>query len=151
MLGKLSRWLRILGHDVQYCKSASDENLIELAASRDRILLTRDHELVQKAKKYGVKVFFVEETELASMLISLVLHFNLNLEIDLSFSRCPKCNGLLTVVSKESIIENIPRLTSVHYNKFWMCKDCSQIYWLGSHWKKITETINTIKNNYENR
>lgn len=151
MLGKLSRWLRLLGYDVQYYKSALDNNLIEWAASRDRILLTKDQKLVQQAMKNGVKVFFVEGTELVSMLTNLVLNFGLNLEIDLSVSRCSKCNGLLTIVSKDSILENIPDLTSVYYNEFWKCMECDQIYWLGSHWKKITETIEGIKKIVENR
>ena len=146
MLGKLSRWLRILGHDVQYYKSAPDESLIELAASSDRILLTKDQKLVQKATKHGAKVLFVTGSDVIEMLGNLVYNFGFNLEIDLKVSRCPKCNGVLIVVSKDSIIEEIPDLTSIYYNEFWKCKKCGQIYWLGSHWKKIIRTLEDVKN-----
>ena len=146
MLGKLSRWLRILGHDVQYYKSAPDESLIELAASSDRILLTKDQKLVQKATKHGAKVLFVTGSDVIEMLGNIVYNFGFNLEIDLKVSRCPKCNGVLIVVSKDSIIEEIPDLTSIYYNVFWKCKKCGQIYWLGSHWKKIIRTLEDVKN-----
>ncbi|MEJ2241923.1 MAG: Mut7-C RNAse domain-containing protein [Candidatus Bathyarchaeota archaeon] len=133
MLGKLSRWLRIIGHDVQYYKSVSDENLIEWAISRNRILLTKDQRLVQQAMKRGVKAFFVEGTEIVTKLSSVILHFNLTLEIDFTISRCPKCNGRLIMVSKDSIREKIPDLTSIYFDKYWKCEKCGQIYWLGSH------------------
>lgn len=151
MLGKLSRWLRILGHDVQYYKNAPDKNLIEWTASSDRILLTKDQKLVQQAIKNGVKVFFVEGTDIITMLANLILHFDLNLEIDLNISRCPKCNGRLTFVPKDSIQDEIPDLTSIYYDEFWKCKECGQIYWLGTHWKKITKTLEDIKNFIDNR
>lgn len=150
MLGKLSRWLRILGHDVQYFKSASDKNLIEWATTRDRILLTKDQKLVQHAIKRGINVFFVEGTDIVTMLSNLFIHFNLVLEINLSISRCPKCNERLISVSKDSIFNEIPELTSIYYNEYWKCTKCGQIYWLGSHWKKIIKTLNDVKRNLEN-
>ena len=150
MLGKLSRWLRILGHDVQYFKSASDKNLIEWATSRDRILLTKDQKLVQQAIKRGIKVFFVEGTDIVTMLSNLFIYFNLVFEPNLSISRCPKCNGRLISVSKDSILNEIPDLTSIYYNEYWKCMKCDQIYWLGSHWKKIIKTLNDVKRNLAN-
>ena len=151
MLGKLSRWLRILGHDVQYFKSASDKNLIEWATSKNRILLTKDQKLVQQAKKRGIIVFFVDGTDIVTMLSNLFIHFNLVLEINFSISRCPKCNERLISVSKDSIINEIPELTSIYYNEYWKCTKCGQIYWLGSHWKKIIKTLNDVKRNLENK
>lgn len=146
MLGKLSRWLRLLGHDVLYYKSATDENLIDYAEKNDRILLTKDRKLVQQATKNGIKVFFVEGTEIVTMVGNLILNLNLNAEIDPNSSRCPKCNGSLLFMSKDSILEEIPKLTSVHYNEFWKCNGCGHVYWLGSHWKKITKTMEAVKN-----
>lgn len=151
MLGKLSRWLRILGHDVQYYKFASDRNLIEIAASSDRVLLTRDQNLVHQASKHEVKVYFVEGSGIVQVLTNLLVYFDLNPKVDLNFSRCPKCNGSLMVVPKNSILDEIPTLTSIHYNEFWKCKECGQVYWLGSHWEKIINTLNDVKNLIGNR
>ena len=53
MLGKLARWLRLLGYDSSYYRDIEDKKLLELAKINDRVLITRDKEVVQKAKKTG--------------------------------------------------------------------------------------------------
>ena len=95
MLGKLARWLRMLGHDVYYFRAADDKKLVELAGSGGRVLLTRDFELVQRALKCEVEAFFVETVDDVLNLAVLARRFGFGLEIDLSVSRCSKCNGFL--------------------------------------------------------
>ena len=141
MLGKLTRWLRMLGHDVNYFRSADDKKLVELAKQEKRILLTRDHELVQQAVGLGAKAVLVEATDEADKLAFLAGHFGFKLEIDLSVSRCPKCNALIGVVAKEDVADMIPGATSKHYDEFWKCTGCKKVYWQGAHWKRIEETL----------
>jgi len=145
MLGKLARWLRILGHDVTYFRSADDKNLIKLAKSESRILLTRDQELAQQANNKGLNTFFVKGTENGEILADLANWFGFNLEIKLSVSRCPKCNMSIRLVSKESVLQEIPELTALNYNDFWKCIGCGQIYWKGAHWKLINKTLEEAK------
>jgi len=45
MLGRLARWLRILGYDTAYEKVITDEALLERVIRDDRWLLTRDRRL----------------------------------------------------------------------------------------------------------
>jgi uncharacterized protein with PIN domain len=141
MLGKLTRWLRMLGHDVHYYRDSDDKTLLMLAKSEQRVLLTRDLALFQKARTQSVEATFVEETDEIGKLANLASRFAFKLEIDLSISRCPKCNGLINTVSKEDIIQQLPKSTAAYYDKFWKCTECSQIYWQGAHWKKITKTL----------
>lgn len=141
MLGKLTRWLRMLGHDVNYFRSADDKKLVELAKQEKRILLTRDHELVQQAVSSGAEAVLVEATEEADKLAFLAGRFGFKLEIDLTFSRCPKCNALIEFVAKEEVADRIPEATSKHYNEFWRCTGCGKVYWQGAHWKRIKETL----------
>jgi len=141
MLGKLARWLRMLGHNVDYHRSTDDKKLIELANSESRVLLTRDLELYQQAVSQGVKAVFVEGTDEAEKLADLANRFGFDLEVDLSVSRCPKCNSMVMAVSKDAVVKEIPELTAAHYDNFWKCVGCGQVYWRGAHWKRITETL----------
>ena len=141
MLGKLARWLRMLGHDVEYYRNEDDKKLVELAGAGGRVLLTRDVELVQRALNGGVKAFFVESVDDVLNLAVLARQFGFGLEIDLRFSRCPKCNGELETVSKEAVVEVIPEGTRASFQYFWRCVGCGQVYWQGAHWKQIQSTL----------
>ncbi len=141
MLGKLTRWLRMLGHDVEYMRSTDDEGLMQKAKKENRILLTRDLGLYQQAVARGVATFFVESPNQTANLASLSKRFKFKLEMDLSASRCPKCNGKIKEVSKVSVAEKIPLKTSFNYNKFWQCERCEQVYWRGAHWIRIDKTL----------
>jgi hypothetical protein len=145
MLGKITRWLRMLGHDVKYFRSADDEKLIKLAKSEKRILLTRDHELHQRAMSLGLDAVLVEATNEAEKLADLARQFGFILEIDLKLSRCPKCNARIETVSKEAVIDKIPETTSMYYDNFWRCPVCGQVYWQGAHWKRIKQTLEEAK------
>ena len=145
MLGKLTRWLRILGHDVNYFRSADDKKLIEMAKSEKRVLLTRDLKLYQQAVTRGLEAVLVEATDEARKLADLAQRFGFILEIDLSVSRCPKCNARIESVSKEVVVDQIPKATSIYYDDFWKCPRCGQIYWQGAHWKKIEKTLEEAK------
>jgi uncharacterized protein len=146
MLGKLTRWLRMMGHDVDYFRDADDKVLIDLAESEQRVLLTADLELYQQTLKRGLDAFFVESTDLAQTLAELANRFGFKLEVDLDISRCPKCNGSLAAVSKDAVIDKLPKATSKNYDEFWRCSKCGQIYWQGAHWKRILKTLEDAKN-----
>jgi uncharacterized protein with PIN domain len=146
MLGKLTRWLRMLGHDVHYFRDADDEKLIEIAESDNLVLLTRDHELFQRAVSQGTGAFFVDSADYVGQLADLAGRFGFLLEVDLSVSRCPKCNGRIAAVAKDSVADQIPELTSAYYSDFWKCLGCGKVYWRGTHWKRIEKTLEEAKN-----
>lgn len=145
MLGKLTRWLRMLGHDVTYFRSADDEKLIEMTKSEKRVLLTRDYKLFQQAATRGVEAVLVEKTDEVGKLADLARRFGFKLEIDLSVSRCPTCNARIKAVSKEVVANQIPEATSIYYNDFWLCLGCGKVYWQGAHWKRIGKTLEEAK------
>jgi uncharacterized protein with PIN domain len=145
MLGKLTRWLRMLGHDVTYYRSLDDKKLVEAALSEKRVLLTRDHRLYRQSITQGVDAVLVEASDEAKKLADLAKLFNFKLEIDLSVSRCPKCSTTIKAVPKETVVNQIPRATSIYYNNFWKCPGCGQVYWQGAHWKRIEQTLEEAK------
>jgi uncharacterized protein with PIN domain len=146
MLGKLTRWLRMLGHDIHYYRHTDDKILIEMAKTEKRFLLTSDLELYETAVTQGAKAFFVTMADETERIASLAKHFGFDLKIDLSVSRCPKCNELIKTVSKKMVINKIPKMTSKNYNDFWKCQGCGKIYWQGAHWKNIRKTLKEADN-----
>jgi len=145
MLGKLTRWLRMLGQNVEYSRSLDDKQLMEIAKKQCRVLLTRDLRLYQQAVTHGVSAFLVEGATEAEKLANLAKRFDLTLEVDVTVSRCPKCNTRIRPVSKDKVVNRIPKKTSSYYNEFWICPNCEQIYWQGAHWERIGKTLRNAK------
>lgn len=141
MLGKLARWLRMLGHDVDYYRDADDKKLVLLADSEKRVLLTSDLELYRQAVKRGLEAVFVEASDEAQRLACLARRFGFKLEVDFCVSRCPKCNCELVAVSKEAVFGKIHKATASYYDDFWSCSGCGQVYWRGAHWRRIQLTL----------
>lgn len=147
MLGHLTRWLRLIGHDVRYLKNCDDLELIEEAKKENRTLLTSDLDLYKRTKKEGIGSLFIEEKETARMLAKVVARYNLSLDVNPAKSRCPKCGESLDPISKERIKNKIPPSTLKFHDHFWIClnEKCHKIYWYGSHWKKINKVLNRAK------
>jgi len=141
MLGKTARFLRILGNDVKYFCQLSDDELIKLAKREGRLLLTRDRELHRLARAQGVESFLVEGRTEPERLASLAREFGIKLDIDVRFSRCPKCNSEIRPVSKEEVRGKVPETTFLSYSQFWRCSGCGQIYWRGPHWRRISKIL----------
>jgi uncharacterized protein with PIN domain len=141
MLGKLTRWLRMLGCDVKYCSALNDEELMKLAVEEKRVLLTRDIQLFRRASVNSVQAYLVKRPTETERLAEVAQQFHIKLEIDVSNSRCPKCNAKLEPVLKDEIKDKVPQATSRFHNDFWICPDCRQIYWHGSHWQKINRKL----------
>jgi uncharacterized protein with PIN domain len=117
-----------------------------MAQSEKRVLLTRDLALYRLTVTQGVEAILVEATGEAEKLADLANRFNFKLEININSSRCPKCNAKIKAVSKELVINQIPEATTTHYNDFWKCPGCGQVYWQGAHWKRIEKTLKEAKN-----
>ncbi len=145
MLGKLARWLRMMGHDVKYSNDIGDPDLLSIAKEEKRVLLTRDFALYQRAIANGLDTFYVEGTTEVERLSELAHRFNLQLNIDLENSHCPKCNTKLQSVPKKDIENKVEKNTLVHYDVFWRCLKCEAVYWQGGHWTKIRETLEKAK------
>jgi uncharacterized protein with PIN domain len=141
MLGKLTRWLRILGHDVKYSSKMDDAQLITISKKERRILLTRDLELYKQATAKGIDTFYLEGQTGEEKLARLADRFDIDLNIDMATSRCPKCNTRVKPIPKEKVMNSVEKNTFAHYNEFWKCPKCGQIYWQGAHWVGLKRTL----------
>lgn len=137
-LGKLASLLRILGFDTLYRNDFEDDELAEIAASENRLLLTRDRRLLmQKRVRWGYCVRSLIPNEQA---FEVVKRFNLR-RLIVPFQRCPHCNTVLEPVSKQSVIERLEPLTRKYFDEFHLCPGCDQIYWKGSHFGHLETFI----------
>jgi len=149
MLGKLSRWLRMLGHDVTYNVQLSDSGLLELAKKENRVLLTKDLELYQRAIAKGIDALYLEGKSESERLAEVANRYSLTLEIDMEKSHCPVCNTKLKATPKEQLSGELEKNTFTYYDKFWKCPNCGQVYWQGAHWKQISNTIKEAQTKLE--
>jgi len=129
-LGRLTAYLRLAGFDAKYRNDHSDDEIVAISASEDRVLLTRDvgvlkHAIVRRG-------YFLRETQPARQLIEMLREFDLVAGAT-PFTRCLRCNSLLQVVAKDRVQHLLPARTRECYREFSRCPTCSRIYWRGSH------------------
>ncbi|GAP10644.1 uncharacterized conserved protein [Bellilinea caldifistulae] len=137
-LGKLTAYLRLLGIDACYNHQFDDEQIASIAVEQNRVVLTRDRGLLKR--KIIQRGYCVRQDDPLSQLTEVINHFQLGAYLK-PFSRCPRCNGLLEKVDKQSILDQLLPLTRLYYNEFSRCTDCGQIYWKGSHYDRIKPII----------
>jgi uncharacterized protein with PIN domain len=142
MLGKLARWLRMLGQDVTYSVEFDDAELLELAKKENRILLTKDFELYKRVIVRGLDAYYIEGKIESDRLAEVAKRYSLQLTIDMDKSHCPACNTKLKPTLKEHVQGELEKNTFLYYDKFWKCPNCGQIYWQGAHWTQINKTLN---------
>jgi len=141
MCGKLARWLRLLGYDTFYEKSVQkfgemDYYLLSKSIKEERILITKDLELIQRARQSGVQVILVTGDNIVDKLKSILIDY-LKCDELIIEPRCPICNSKL-----ESINEKKERKT-------YRCPNCGKKYWFGGHWKSIREILKKVGLKYK--
>lgn len=141
MLGRLARWLRILGYDTLYDSNYSDDDLFFKAHQEKRILLTRDSGLAQRMNpKYCC---FITEPSVPEQVKQVVAHYHLN-TTDQLFSRCTLCNEPVKPMSKRLAEGRVPEFVYNSINEFYYCESCDKIYWAGSHIKLVKEVLSKL-------
>ena len=141
MLGKLAKWLRILGFDTVYYSRIQDEALLSLARREGRILLTRDYRLSLRLP--GEQVVFIVSDAWPAQLRQVLDKFQLKNSIN-PYSRCLECNCLLQPTSREAVRQLVPYFVYTQVNEFSICPQCSRVYWRGTHFQDMERKIAAI-------
>jgi uncharacterized protein with PIN domain len=140
-LGKLSADMRMLGFDADYSNNYQDQQLADFAIENNRILLTRDRQLLmRKLIRYGYLVRSLNPDE---QLLEILERFNLIADINL-FRRCMRCNNILETVEKKEIESRLEPLTRKYFFYFKICPGCEQVYWRGSHVDRMEKRLTKI-------
>ena len=140
MLGKLAKKLRLLGYDSLYSSNMDDDKIIQLAKNENRILITKDVPLTQKAKKQQIlAVQITSDDEIEQFLeINEKASFG-KCTVGGGSSRCPVCNGELQHIEKNDVSEKVPTGVFENMKDFWKCTKCEKIYWEGTHIKNLQQ------------
>ncbi|MCD5390800.1 Mut7-C RNAse domain-containing protein [candidate division NPL-UPA2 bacterium] len=136
MLGRLARWLRMLGYDTLY-PQVRDSELVRLARAEGRILLTRDTHL---GRREDIEVLFIDSDRVQEQLKQIIKQLSLKIDNIMS-SRCTICNSLLKEVGRQEAKDFVPEFTYVTHDKFGYCQSCHKFYWSGTHWQKMEEFL----------
>ena len=140
-LGKLARHLRLLGFDTYFDSSIEDNEIINLSISEDRIILSRDKEMLNN--KRIVRSYGIRSSDPREQLREVMIRYDLYNYMK-PFSRCMDCNGLIETISKESVNEYLPPKTRQYYEEFFRCTVCGKIYWEGSHYESMKKQIQNL-------
>jgi uncharacterized protein with PIN domain len=142
-LGRLAAYLRLLGFDTRWESSLGDPELARISEEEQRILLTRDRGLLKrKAVTHG---YWVRSPRPQDQLQEVVKRFDLRDRAQ-PFSRCASCNGLLQVVRRSQVQDQLEPGTAAHYHQFWTCTSCRKVYWRGSHYRRIRQLFEAVLN-----
>lgn len=139
MLGTLARWLRMMGYDTEYARDLLDSEVLELARAEGRIVLTRDRQLAERARDHGL---LIESDTLEEQLEQVISTFGLR--SDRPMTRCTVCNGELRTVGREEVRGSVPERVLSLRTEFYLCPDCGQIYWKGTHWEDIERRLERL-------
>ena len=144
MLGRLARWLRLLGVETLYAdKKSTDDEIIRRAMSLDAILLTRDELLAEKAKDY-VRVFRPSSNDSLEQLRQVAQEFRIRIPKNIPETRCAKCGGKLKKVARSSVRGEVYPRVYARCRVFRRCLSCGQIYWRGTHVSEIGKTLRRL-------
>lgn len=140
-LGKLVKYLRLLGFDTYFDTNKTDNEIIDISLSEKRIILTRDRQLLKNNRvTHG---YWIRSSDPGEQIREVVKRLDLR-NIFQPFTRCMECNGILANIKKEEIYDLLQPGTRANYDDFMRCRDCNHIYWKGSHYDKMKKTIENI-------
>lgn len=137
MLGRLAKWLRILGYDTLYWRGNDWQTLKE--KGKGRILLTRTTTVSPGGDFQGV--ILVREDNPDLQLRSVTRELGLKIDEHRIFSRCLICNRQLEKIPKEEVEGKVPDFVFSTYSEFSSCPGCSRIYWRGTHHENMRKKI----------
>lgn len=130
-VGKLGRYLLLLGYDTVLARDESDARIAGLAASQNRVVLTRDTRLLfRRSITFARRI---RSGRPLAQLVEVISFFGLRPDPALFFSRCAACNRLLEPVEKAAVWHRLEPKTRAYVHTFRQCSGCGQVYWEGSH------------------
>ena len=141
MLGRLAKWLRIIGCDVIYGRHLTGYGLIRAARSEDRLILTRDRRLKQKQPPPFV---LIESDHYRDQLRQVIGHCGIHVGENV-FSRCVECNAVLQARARDEVESLVPAYVYSSQTEFSFCPICRRIYWPATHREKMLEQLRNLR------
>jgi len=142
-LGKLARYLRMMGFDVLYANNFDDEEIVKISLDKKRAILTKDLGIIKRSEvTHG---YWVRSSKVKEQVVEILKRFDL-IKLIKEFTRCIECNSILESIFKNEIIDDLPPKVSKSQTDFSRCPSCKKLYWKGTHHQRMLSFIKTIKN-----
>lgn len=140
MLGRLSRWLRVLGYDAEWARGVEDGALLTRAASEGRVLLTRDTLLMERraVRRGCVTAVLIRGDRVIDQLRQLRQELGLRRQAE---ARCLVCNVRLEPLGRVEAAARVPPYVSQTQRSFRECPRCGRVYWRGTHWGRMDREL----------
>ena len=151
MMVKVARWLRLMGIKVSDAKYIDDTDILNYVKKyKHPVLLTSDVEFSRRANKVGINAICVPaKLEFQDQVAYVIKRLDYKLDKNKISTLCTKCAHRLQILNKSELKDlknyNIPNNSYNSYSKFYYCKYCKKVYWHGSHWNHIIESIKLIE------
>jgi uncharacterized protein with PIN domain len=144
-VGKLAKWLRILGYDVLFINPIDDALLVQIGMRDGRIVLTKDTHIAERRVATSGQVRVVEVKgvrvwdQIRFLADKLGLRYTLNL-----LSRCIECNVPLESVDRTEVKGLVPPYVYGAHEQYMVCPHCGKIYWPGTHWQRMRDVAEEV-------
>ena len=141
MVGKLARWLRLLGYDTVYLPQLSPEGVMREARRQERIILTRDSRI--RRRKDAPSLLFIESGRFREQLSQVVDALQLD-PVGSLLTRCSECNEKLQPMDKDDVRDRVPEYVWQTQAEFRCCPECRRLYWGATHKERILEELQRL-------
>ena len=141
-VGKLAKLLRLLGYDTVFFTGETDSQMVRIALSENRVILTRDtHILKRRLVTSGkVKAILIIADNINEQIQQVVTELGLH-NRDNAFTLCLECNQPLLPLSKEEAEDRVPPYVWQTQKEYRECPHCHRIYWKGTHWEAMNRRL----------
>jgi len=141
-VGKLAKWLRIMGYDTRFFNGADDADLVATALAEGRVILTRDTQIVKRGiiTSGRLKAFLIQSDDPEQQMRQVIDRLNLDCQLR-PFALCLECNQPLQERSKQQVKDLVPPYVFQTQSQYMECPACHRIYWRGTHWQAMTNRL----------
>jgi uncharacterized protein with PIN domain len=141
-VGKLAKWLRIMGYDTLFFSSLNDSHMIATALAEGRVILTRDTQIMKRrvVASGKIKAILIQSDNPEVQMHQVIDSLNLDCEFS-PFTICLECNQPLVARGKHEVKDLVPPYVFETQNQYMECPACHRIYWRGTHWQAMIQRL----------
>ena len=141
-VGKLAKWLRIMGYDTLFFNGSNDSRMVAMALAEERVILTRDTQIMKRrvVTSGRLKAILIQNDEPEQQMHQVIDSLHLDWRSK-PFTICLECNQPLIEKSKQQVKDLVPPYVFQTQNQYMECANCHRIYWRGTHWQAMTEKV----------
>jgi len=141
-VGKLAKWLRIMGYDTLLFSSPDDSHMIAIALAEGRVILTRDTQIMKRrvVTSGKLKAILIQSDKPELQMRQIIDTLSLNCQFR-PFTICLECNQPLVARSKQEVKDLVPPYVFQTQSQYVECPACHRIYWRGTHWQAMTKKL----------